>query len=150
MGPVNWRRESDLRVVIGDLCPIPETLAMLRRFFRRNPDTRLHLYFEAISGPWERLLDDEADLIIHHIDKSDPRMEYFDFCAVRLIPVVAPGFLKLPTRGSIRPTDMTTHVQCVIRDTARHSPGRDFYLIEGARTITVSDQFVKKEIIHLS
>jgi DNA-binding transcriptional LysR family regulator len=62
--------ESELRVVIGDLCPLPESLALLRRFFDGCPGTRLHLHFEAISGPWERLFDSEADLIIHHIDKS--------------------------------------------------------------------------------
>src|SRR5262249_30989769 len=51
--------ESELRIVIGDLCPLQETLAFLRRFFDRCPGTRLHLHFEAISGPWERLLDGE-------------------------------------------------------------------------------------------
>lgn len=140
-------KETELRVVIGDLCPIPQTLAMLRRFSAANRDTRLHLYFEAISGPWERLFDDEADLIIHHVDQSDPRLEFFDFCTVRLVPVVAPGFLGRSAKGSIRPSDMRGYVQCVIRDTARHSPSRDFYLVEGARTITVSDQLTKKEII---
>jgi DNA-binding transcriptional LysR family regulator len=140
-------REPQLRVVIGDLCPIPQTLAMLRRFFQRHPDTRLHLYFEAITGPWERLFDDEADLMIHHVDKTDPRLEFFDFCTVRLVPVVAPEFLRAPVKRSIGPSDMRRYVQCVIRDTARHSPPRDFYLVEGARTITVSDQLMKKEVI---
>ena len=44
--------ESELRVVIGDLCPLPEMLGLLRRFFDERPGTRLHLHFEAISGPW--------------------------------------------------------------------------------------------------
>src|SRR5690242_8403904 len=47
--------ESELRIVIGDLCPLPEALGLLRRFFDGCPATRLHLHFEAISGPWERL-----------------------------------------------------------------------------------------------
>ncbi|HSY57889.1 MAG TPA: LysR family transcriptional regulator, partial [Bradyrhizobium sp.] len=66
--------ESELRVVVGDLSPLPETLALLRSFFDQSPGTQLHLHFEAISGPWERLFEDEADLIFHHIDKSDPRL----------------------------------------------------------------------------
>src|SRR5581483_7764783 len=41
--------ESALTVVIGDLCPLAETLALLRRFFDACPQTRLHLHFEAIS-----------------------------------------------------------------------------------------------------
>jgi DNA-binding transcriptional LysR family regulator len=139
--------ESELSVVIGDLCPMPQTLALLRRFFDGCPGTRLHLHFEAISGPWERLLDGEADLILHHIDKADPRFEFVDLFAVRLVPVVAPGFLRFPLSRAITPEQMRDHVQCVIRDTARHSPSRDYYLVEGARTWTVSDQLMKRELI---
>jgi DNA-binding transcriptional LysR family regulator len=139
--------ESELRVVIGDLCPLPEDLALLRRFFDGCPSTRLHLHFEAISGPWERLLDGEADLILHHIDKSDPRLEYMDLFSVRIIPVVAPGFLRFPISRAITQEQMRDYVQCVIRDTARRSPPRDYYLIEGARSWTVSDQLMKKELI---
>jgi DNA-binding transcriptional LysR family regulator len=139
--------ESALRVVIGDLCPLPEILGVLRRFFERRRHTRLHLHFEAISGPWERLFDGDADLIFHHIDKSDPRLEFIDLFAVTLVPVVAPNFLAFPISDGITPEQMREHVQCVIRDTARHSPPRDYYMIEGAHSWTVSDQLMKKELI---
>jgi DNA-binding transcriptional LysR family regulator len=139
--------ESELRVVIGDLCPLPEMLGLLRRFFDRSPGTRLHLYFEAISGPWERLLDEEADLILHHVDKADPRLDFVDLFTVKLVPVVAPGFLRFPISKSITPEQMRDYVQCVIRDTARRSQPRDYYLVEGARSWTVSDQLMKKELI---
>lgn len=139
--------ESELRIVIGDLCPLERTLALLRRFFDGCPGTRLHLQFEAISGPWERLLDGEADLILHHIDKSDARFEFIDLFPVRLLPVVAPSFLGFPISRSIAPQQMRDYVQCVIRDTARHSPARNYYLIEGAHSWTVSDQQMKRELI---
>src|SRR6202040_760746 len=103
--------ESELRVVIGDICPLPETLSLLRRFFDSCPGTRLHLHFEAISGPWERLFDEEADLILHHIDKADPRLEFIDLFTVKLIPVVAPNFLRLPISKSITPEQMRGYVQ---------------------------------------
>jgi DNA-binding transcriptional LysR family regulator len=139
--------ESELRVVIGDLCPLPEMLGLLRRFFDNCSGTRLHLHFEAISGPWERLLDEEADLILHHVDKADPRLEFVDLFTVKLVPVVAPNFLRFPISRSITPEQMRDYVQCVIRDTARRSPARDYYLVEGARSWTVSDQLMKKELI---
>jgi DNA-binding transcriptional LysR family regulator len=139
--------ESELKVVVGDLCPLAQTLALLRRFFDGCPNTRLHLYFEAISGPWERLLEDEADLILHHIDKADARFEFMDLFPVRLVPVVAPGFLSFPVSRTITPKQTRDHVQCVIRDTARRSAPRDYYLVEGARTWTVSDQLMKRELI---
>jgi DNA-binding transcriptional LysR family regulator len=139
--------ESELNVVIGDLCPVPEVLKLLRAFFDSQPATRLHLHVEAIAGPWERLFDGEADLIIHHIDKSDPRLEFIDLCAVNLVPVVAPGFLRMPVSEQITPEQMRFYTQCVIRDTARHSARPNFYIIEGAPSWTVGDQLMKKEII---
>jgi DNA-binding transcriptional LysR family regulator len=137
--------ESELRVVVGDLSPLPETLALLRRFFDDHPATRLHLHFEAISGPWERLFDGEADLILHHIDKSDARLEFIDLFTVPLTPVAAPDFLG--GEGSDTAERLRSKVQCVIRDTARHSPPRDYFLAPGARQLTVSDQLMKRELI---
>jgi DNA-binding transcriptional LysR family regulator len=102
---------------------------------------------EAISGPWERLLDDEADLILHHIDKSDPRLEFIDLFTVKLVPVVAPGFLRFPVSQSVTPEQMRDYVQCVIRDSARRPAPLDYYLVEGARSWTVSDQLMKRELI---
>jgi DNA-binding transcriptional LysR family regulator len=147
--------ESELRVVIGDLCPLPEILGLLRRFFDGCPGTALHLHFEAIAGPWQRLFDGEADLILHHIDKADTRLEFIDLFKVKLVPVVAPNFLRFPITGSISPEQMRDYVQCVIRDTARgeapkshsSSTSRDYFLVEGARSWTVSDQLMKKELI---
>jgi DNA-binding transcriptional LysR family regulator len=139
--------ESELAVVIGDVSPLPEVLGLLRRFFDDCPGTRLDLHFEAIAGPWERLLDGDADLIIHHIDKSDTRLEFVDLFPIEVVPVVAPGFLPFPITGDITPEQMRNQVQCIIRDTARHSPGRDYFLIEGSRRCTVSDQLMKKELI---
>jgi DNA-binding transcriptional LysR family regulator len=139
--------ESELRVVIGDVSPLPETLVLLRRFFDGCPDTKLHLHFEAVSGPWERLFDGEADLIFHYVEKSDPRLEFVDLFTVRIIPVVAPNFLRFPISKTIAPERMRDYVQCVIRDTATHSEPRNYYLVEGARNWTVSDQLMKKELI---
>jgi DNA-binding transcriptional LysR family regulator len=61
--------------------------------------------------------------------------------------VVAPDFLRFPIADSITPEQMRDYVQCVIRDTARRSPARDYFLVEGARSWTVSDQLMKKELI---
>ncbi len=139
--------EGELRVVIGDLCPVPEVLALLKAFFDRHPGTRPHLHVEAIAGPWERLFDNEADLIIHHIDQADTRLEFISLCNVKLIPVAAPGFLRMPVSPDITPEQMRDYVQCVIRDTARHSERPNFYIVDGAQSWTVGDQLMKKDII---
>lgn len=139
--------EPQLRVVVGDLCPRPPILRLLSRFFARCPATRLHLHFEAVTGPWERVFDDEADLILHRIDKTDPRLEWIDLGKVELLPVAAPGFLSFAVTDEISPEQMRELTQCVLRDTARHSPERSHFVIDGAHQCTVADHRMKKEII---
>ncbi|MDF3865196.1 LysR family transcriptional regulator [Pseudomonas denitrificans (nom. rej.)] len=137
--------ESELRVVLGDFCPRPALLEKLARFFTTQPRTRLQLYFESVSGPLERLLDGEAELILHRVDKADPRLEWLDLGAVDFIPVIAPALLA--DRDDIRPEHLRSLTQCVMRDSARHSPPVDYFTLDGAPQCTVPDQAMKKELV---
>jgi len=138
--------ESELRVVIGDLSPLSEMLALLKTFFAAHPQTRLHLQFETLSAPWELLIDDQVDLILHHVPEGDARFETLPLRRVTLIPVAAPGFLPFPIAAATveRMRDLA---QCVIRDSATNPQPRNYFVLEGARTYTVSDQMMKKEVI---
>ncbi|MES2072603.1 MAG: LysR family transcriptional regulator [Pseudomonadota bacterium] len=139
--------EPELRVVVGDLCPLPGTLGMLRRFFAASTGTRLNLLFEAISGPWERLQNGECDLIFHHLDKPSPNIEAIELFQVKLVPVAAPGFLLQPVSKALTPDDMRPYMQCVIRDSSQQPSGANYYLVDGARTCSVPDQLMKRELI---
>lgn len=140
--------EPELRVVVGDLCPLPDTLGMLRQFFGA-PDvaTRLNLMVDAIGGPWERLRQGECDLIFHHLDQPDPQRESIALFDVTLVPVAAPGFVDAPAGAMLTPQDMRPYVQCVIRDSSRHPSQANYHVIDGARTCSVPDQLMKREVI---
>lgn len=138
--------ESELRVVVGDFCPRPRLLQTLSRFFAHRVGTRLRLDMETVGGPLERLLEGDADLILHGIVKSDPRLESIELGQVYFVPVVAPGFLPFPITSTLSPDRMREFTQCIIRDTAR-AEGRDYFLVEGAHQCTVPDQLMKKELI---
>lgn len=140
-------QEDELRVVIGDMCPQREVLATLAEFFRSRPGTRLHVQVEAVTGPSERLYDGDADLIVHGVDQSDPRIEWLPLSKIQFVPVVAPGFLRFSLSRAIKPAQLREYTQCVIRDTARHTQGKDYFMIEGANQCSVPDQQMKKEII---
>lgn len=140
-------QEAELRVVVGDLCPLPATLGTLKRFFEENGGTRLMLQFEAISGPWERLKNGDCDLIFHHLDKPSPAIEAIELFDVKIVPVAAPGFLGRPADATLTPEDLMSHVQCIIRDTSRQPSEANYYLIDGAPTCTVPDQLMKRELI---
>lgn len=139
--------ESEFDIVVGDVCPREAVLALLGGFFSRYPGTRLNLHFETVGGPMERLLDGNADLIVHRVDKTDARIEWLDLCKVQFVPVIAPGLLPEPLPRILWPEQLRELTQCVMRDTARHSPQRDFFTIEGAHRCTVADQSMKKEVI---
>jgi DNA-binding transcriptional LysR family regulator len=139
-------RESELRIVVGDFCPQGPVLALLSAFFAAHPDTRLHLALEAVGGPVERLLDGDADLVVHGVDRRDPRLETIALGKVPFVPVMAPGFLAA-TRKHLRPEDLRARTQAVMRDTARHSPPQDHFMIAGAHQCTVPDQATKKDVI---
>ncbi len=139
--------EAELRVVLGDLCPLQPVLALLSAFFSQCPQTRLQLQFEAVTGPWERLLDDEADLIVHRVPKGDVRMEWIDLGKIAMVPVVAPGFLPFPSTSALTPQQLQPFMQCVINDSARQPPAQTHYVIDGAPQCFVPDQLMKKELI---
>ncbi len=139
--------ETGLHVVLGDLCPRAQVLGVLGRFFADRSRTRLHLHFEAVTGPWERLFEDDADLIVHRIDKRDARLEWIDLCDVALVPVVAPALLAGKSPRAATPARMRDFTQCVMRDTARDPAPEEYFTVDGASRCTVADHTMKKEII---
>ena len=139
--------ESELNIVIGDITPLPDALGVLRKFSRVFPMTRLNLFFGNLFGPNELLLDGEMDLMIHHLDKADSRYEYQDFFQVKVVPVVAPGFLNIPISKSLRYAELETYSQCIIRDTSTHSEKLNRFVLDNAPHLTVGDQYTKKEVI---
>jgi DNA-binding transcriptional LysR family regulator len=139
--------EPELRVVIGDLCPLPETLSALRQFFGTCSTTQLTLLFEAIGGPWERLRKGECDLAFHHLDRPSPEFDTIARFEVDLVPVAAPGFLANRPARALTPDDMRPYMQCIIRDTCRDGDGGSYYLVDGAPTCSVPDQLMKRELI---
>lgn len=74
-------------------------------------------------------------------------LEHIELGRVYFVPVVAPAFLPFPISSSITPDAMRGFTQCVLRDTAHHSSGRDYFLLGGAHQCTVPDQLMKKELI---
>lgn len=139
--------ETVLRVVMGDLCPRPRILGWLSRFFAERTRTRLHLQYETIGGPLERLMEGEADLVFHRAEHSDPHLERVELGKVSFVPVVAPGFLPFAPKAEITPEQMRPFTQCVIRDTARQASPENYFLIDGAHQCSVPDLLMKKELI---
>lgn len=139
--------ETSLDIVIGDITPMAGVLEVLQKFSGATSHTQINLHFDNLSVPAEKLFSGEANIIVHHIDKADTRLEYLDFCTVEMLPVAAPGFLDMRITDELRYEDMKRYTQCVIRDPGQGGAARSYYLLDGARRITVGDQLMKKEVI---
>jgi len=140
-------KNTEISIAIGDVTPLEPALRLLRKFTEKNKFTHLNLLFENIEGANERLLEGETSLIIHHIDKSDIRYEHKDFCSIKIIPVVAEGFLNIPLTNKLKYTDLRNYNQCIIRSTAKTILTKDHFILNQSPSITVGDQYTKKEII---
>jgi DNA-binding transcriptional LysR family regulator len=90
--------ESELRIVVGDLSPLPRMLGLLKGFFGLHPQTRLHLQFETLSAPWDLLAGDKVDLILHHVLDGDARFEPCDWVASPSFRLRRPDFCRFPLR----------------------------------------------------
>ena len=139
--------EAELRVVLGDLCPLQPVLERLSHFFAGHPRTRLHLLFESVTGPWERLSEGEADVFVHRLPQGNARMEWVSLGRVAMVPVVAPGFLPFAPTDAITARQLRGFTQCVIRDSARRPPAQGHFLVDGAAQCSVPDHLTKKELI---
>ncbi len=140
-------KEAQLRIVIGDVTPLTETLRLLRGFADLHPHVQLDLGFENLSGPRERLLDGDADLVIHHVDPSDTRFEYQSVTRVAIIPVAVPGFFDIRISTDTRYEELRPYLQCIIRDTAKHGDKDNYFVLNNAPCMTVGDQHTKKAVI---
>lgn len=140
-------KETEISIAIGEITPLSLVLPLLHEFTENNKSTHLNLLFENLEGANERLFGGKANIIIHHIDKSDIRYDYLSFCEVMIIPVVAKGFLNTPITPNLKYDDLKKYTQCIIRSTAQTTPSNDHFILENSPYITVGDQHTKKEII---
>lgn len=139
--------EPVLQVVIGDLCPPGLVLPLLSAVFLDRKRTRLHLDYEAVGGPDERLRHGTADLVFHRAAPSDLALERIEIRDVKLVPVCAPGFPPFPAGPALSPEQLRPFTQCVIRDTARDGQPSDYFLVDGAHRCSVADHAMKKMLI---
>lgn len=141
--------EAELRIALGDLCPLGSTMGVFTDFFRNEAHTRPAFYNEVLAAPWARLLREEIDLAIHHIDQPRPELETLHLFDVRVIPVAAPGFLPFDASAlrRLQPADLRPWRQCILRDGAPDWAAASYHLLDGAPQVSVGDQATKREVL---
>lgn len=137
--------EPEIRVSIDAVSPVSLVLKFLKNFFNQHPSTKLVLKFEVLAGTVERLIDGDVDIAI----TPKPFIEHtFDMrlmTKTKMISVINTQLVK----GEKKITDafLREYNQIILADSARRITKVTSGVLEGAKSLTVSDIGFKKELI---
>lgn len=132
--------ESELRVAFEGIIPKTRMLALATRFFEHVPGVRLTLMCECLTGCWDALRSNRADLAIGAPEYSMPsgmnnikplgELNWM-FCVPPDHPLT-----RVPTPVSV--TEIGKYRTILIRDSARDIPPRNMGLRAGHDALSVS------------
>lgn len=136
--------EVELRISIDAVSPVSVILKFLKRFFTTHPNTRLMLSFEVLNGTLERLIDGEVDFAITPMSEADSSFETIHLTTTKLIPVMRTDMIK---GKKITDAVLRDYNQIILADSARKVPRATTGVLEGGKSITLSEISFKKEMI---
>ena len=140
---MNQGVEVELRISIDAISPVTLILKFLKEFFAKHPRTKLQLSFEVLHGTIERLIDGEVDMAITPMYESGANLKHMKLSKVRLVPVIHPQLVK----GKITDEFLRQHNQIILADSSRHSPKMTSGVLEGGKSLTITEMTFKKELI---
>jgi DNA-binding transcriptional LysR family regulator len=141
---MNQGVEVELRISIDAVSPVSLILKFLKNFFAQHPKTKLQLSFEVLHGTVERLIDGEVDLAITPMYEGTTSFKNLKLTKVKLVSVISTQLVK-----GVKITDdfLRNHNQIILSDSARHLPKMSSGILEGGKSLTISEIHFKKELI---
>ncbi|MDO9181270.1 MAG: LysR family transcriptional regulator [Bacteriovorax sp.] len=137
--------EVELRISIDAVSPVSLILKFLKQFFSAHPNTRLQLSFEVLNGTIERLIDAEVDFAITPMDgRANWVIEALALTKTIMIPVMHADLIK---EKKITDLVLKEYTQIILADSSRHTPRMSTGILEGGKSITLSEISFKKEKI---
>ena len=136
--------EVELRISIDSVSPVSLILKFLKRFFSQHPKTRLQLSFEVLNGTLERLIDGEVDFAITPIIEGEWAVEKLPLTKTIMIPVMRADLIK---EKKVTDAILRQHNQIVLADSARRVKKASSGILEGGKSLTLSEISFKKELI---
>ena len=137
--------ESDITIAIDVFYPLTSLKELLRHWIISFPNTQFHFLSESLGGACERLMKNQADLIISENLMSNVAVEVILLRSEPMVAVASPEFI---THFSEQLKNLDTINECmqvILRDSSQSD--FSFGVIEQGRHWTVSDVIAKKDII---
>ncbi|AMO94041.1 bacterial regulatory helix-turn-helix, lysR family protein [Collimonas fungivorans] len=135
--------EVELRIVLDSIIPFDSLLPLIEAFDRENAGTRLRISHETLSGVWEALLSDRADLAIGapHSGPDSIRMsggfQTRQLGMIEWVFAVAPGHPLATAPEPLTASLIQQYRAVAVGDTGRSLPGITSGLLSGQDILTV-------------
>jgi DNA-binding transcriptional LysR family regulator len=137
--------ESDITIAIDVFFPLSSLKSLLRHWIQSFPNTQFHFLSESLGGACERLLRNQADLIISENLISQKAVEVIPLGTEYLVAVAAPEFIHCYKKQLEDLDTLSECMQVILRDSSQSD--FSFGVVEHGRHWTVRDVMSKKDII---
>jgi DNA-binding transcriptional LysR family regulator len=145
---LNAGQEAEVFLAVAATYPMKELLKLLSKVMKTYPSTHIRLSTETMGGPIERLLKDDADIVVTTIDDVPAdQVEAIPFSKVMIIPVSHSDYEPAQSSHMKTISEMQSHVQVIVSGTGSSEFSQSRDLLPGGLRWTVSDFATKKEVI---
>ncbi|WP_417411088.1 LysR family transcriptional regulator [Hoeflea sp.] len=142
------KQEPEVFLAVTATFPLKPVLEIIGTLRAQYPATHIRLSRESMGGPIERLLRNNADIIIATMDGVPvEQVEALAFAQVTIVPVAHPDFEPARTSHMKTISEMQSYTQVVVADSSSGEFVQSRDLLPGGLRWTVSDFAAKKEIL---
>jgi DNA-binding transcriptional LysR family regulator len=137
--------EAELRIAIDAALPCATLYPLLAEFYAGQAPTQIRLSSEVLSGSWDALFTDRADLVIGAPGERPPRggVASRPLGPLSLIFAIAPEHPLAAWGTPIPAEELARHRAIVLADTARELSARTVGLQDGQSALRVPDMHAK-------
>lgn len=140
--------EPRLRIMVDTILPMAPLYPLIEEFQQEQPAIEVELFEEALSGSWEALAEQRADLAIG-MSGEPPTDLQINFVALGSHESVLAAAPKHPAaqqqgEGDTNTESLRQFTQVIIKDSARHFRRRSVGLLGGTSNLFV-DTYQRKE-----
>ena len=139
--------ETELRIAVSDLIPLPRLFPLVREFHAVECGTRLRLLSEVYGGCWDALLSERAELVIGAPGDGPPGGGYATrpLGSVQWVFAVSPSHPLAHAHEPIKNSDLLNYRAVSAADSSRSLPPRTSGLLSGQDVFTVPDIRAKRD-----
>jgi DNA-binding transcriptional LysR family regulator len=132
--------ENQLRVVIDTILPPEPFWPLFNALKQQQPWLNVHIMDEALSGSWEALTSDRADIIIGVSGDEPAGANCQRHCLGHLSMLLccSPDHPAAQLEQPINREQLTDYTHIVVSDSAKHLPQRNVGLLGIRQTLSVS------------